>query len=215
MKKSDEDRILKRIDELLSKADEVLATGKKVGGWPSVDTMRFAEWKTGVQNLIANFLGKEHIYFENFSSIKRPDPYNVREGVGILKAIREDLESGFLIDIKILISAEIFTDFLEMAEHLIENGYKDAAASLTGAVLEDGLRRVAKKNEIGYKKTEGLAALNNKLKKEGIYNPLTHKKVETWREIRNSADHGKFNEYGTDDVKKMHEGVVDFLEKYL
>jgi hypothetical protein len=37
----------------------------------------------------------------------------------------------------------VFSDFLDMAGHLLEGGYYHAAASLIGAVVEDGLRRIA------------------------------------------------------------------------
>ncbi len=211
MKKSDEDRIIKRIDELLFKADQVLATEEKF----EVDTMLFAEWKTGVQSLISNLLGKEHVYFENFSLVKNPAPRAVRVGFGILKALREDYERGFLTEIKTLITGEIFTDFLEMAEHLIKNEYKDPAASLIGAVLEDGLKKIATKNSVTYNKRAGIAALNDKLRDAGIYNPLVHKKVDVWREIRNKADHAEFDEYAKKDVDDMLKGVVNLLSDYL
>jgi hypothetical protein len=58
-------------------------------------------------------------------------------GQSILRSVREDVEDGYLTDIRTLISAEVFTDFLEMAEHLDDNGYKDPTAYSTGAVLED------------------------------------------------------------------------------
>jgi hypothetical protein len=60
----------------------------------------------------------------------------------ILRSIRVDVEEGYLTGKRTLISAEVFTDFLEMAEHLDHNGYKSTTAYLTGAVLEDGLRKL-------------------------------------------------------------------------
>ena len=73
-----------------------------------------------------------------------PDSVNV--GFGVLEAAQSDLESGMMGRLDTLVAADIFTDFLEMATHLIENGYKDPAASLTGAVLEGGLRKIAVAN---------------------------------------------------------------------
>ena len=55
----------------------------------------------------------------------------------ILRSIRVDVEEGYLTGKRTLISAEVFTDFLEMAEHLDDNCYKDPTAYPTGAVLED------------------------------------------------------------------------------
>lgn len=78
-----------------------------------------------------------------------------------------------------LIEAEVFSDFLEMAQHLLDSGYKDPAASLAGAVLEDGLRRVGSAASVPFKKSDGLNVLNTALAKAGVYNRLAQSKVDT------------------------------------
>lgn len=114
-----------------------------------------------------------------------------------------------------LVSAEIFTDFVEMTEHLLEQGYKDPAASLVGAVLEDGLRKISAKNAVTVKAKEDISSLNKKLADAQVYNRLRQKKLQVWNDVRNNADHGKFSEYSKDDVKEMIKGVSDFLAQYL
>lgn len=47
-----------------------------------------------------------------------------------------------------IIAAEIFSDFLEMAEHLLEQGYKDPAAVMIGSVVEENLRKFCVANKI-------------------------------------------------------------------
>ncbi|MDQ6985209.1 MAG: hypothetical protein Q9M91_02850 [Candidatus Dojkabacteria bacterium] len=64
---------------------------------------------------------------------------------------------------KQLAFSEIFTDFLEMASHILSQGYKDPAASLIGAVLEDGLRKLCQANDIKVKTSDDIASLNTKL----------------------------------------------------
>ncbi len=59
----------------------------------------------------------------------------------ILGSIRVDVEEGYLTGEDANLRRS-FTDFLEMAEHLDHNGYKCTTAYLTGAVLEDGLRKL-------------------------------------------------------------------------
>ena len=136
-------------------------------------------------------------------------------GQEILTAVKEDILGGYLTDIKTLISAEVFSDFLEMAEHLLENGYKDPAASLCGAVLEDGLRKIATKKGIKVKSSDDLNSLNDKCANGGVYNRLMQKKIKVWIDIRNKAAHGKFNAYTEEDVQEMLKGVRDFLASYL
>lgn len=53
-----------------------------------------------------------------------------------------------LFDVRSFVVAERFVDFLRSAKHLLENGFYILAASLAGAVLEDGLRKLCAKNSI-------------------------------------------------------------------
>ena len=126
-----------------------------------------------------------------------------------------ELENGFLGKLQDLVAAEIFADFLQQGGHLLEAGYKDAAVSVTGAVLEDGLRRIATIKHIPVRDRDDVSALNQKLADGRIYNRLMQKKIQVWNDVRNNADHGKFNEYGLDDVKEMIKGVESFLAGYL
>ncbi|GAI09930.1 unnamed protein product, partial [marine sediment metagenome] len=138
-----------------------------------------------------------------------------KPGKGILQGLREDIEAGYLTRIETLVSADIFDDFLEMAVYLLSQGYKDPTASLVGAVLENGLRRICLARGITLSVKENINSLNKKLADAEVYNRLTQKKVQVWNDIRNNADHGKFNEYETDDVNEMLKGVRNFLEQYL
>jgi hypothetical protein len=178
--------------------------------------MTFLEWKSNVEHLIISIVNENSVDHQNFVNIVRqPEPYDIVNGIGVLKALKEDLQKGFLTNIRDLIVAEVFTDFLDMAEHLLENGYKDAAASLIGAVLENGLRKIAEKHNVTVKKDDNINSLNTKLADKGIYNRLIQKQIQAWKDIRDAAAHGKFNEYNADQVKFMLEGVRKFLAEYL
>lgn len=107
--------------------------------------------------------GENHTHFQLFQEeCKQSYYYEAVQGQAILKAAKEDAEGGYLVGLENLVAADIFTDFLEMSEHLIEQGYKDPAASLVGAVLEDGLRKLAKNNNITLKSNEDISSLNQK-----------------------------------------------------
>lgn len=125
----------------------------------------------------------------------------------------EDLVGGYLFNVRTLVAAEVFSDFLEMAQHLLDNGYKDPAASLTGAVLEDGLRRVCTKHTIST--TGDLSSQNTKLGDASVYNRLMQKRVAVWIAVRNHADHGQFSEYTEADVRQMLSGVTELLSAHL
>jgi hypothetical protein len=62
-----------------------------------------------------------------------PDnPYVLSVLPGLVKALRSDLLAGDLRSFKELVHADIFADFLDMATHLLEQGFKDASAVLVG-----------------------------------------------------------------------------------
>jgi hypothetical protein len=90
-------------------------------------------------------LGEGNHYCRFFD--ERIDPYpnfraeNIEEGLGILRAVKGELDFGPLPQMEGLISGEIFEDFLDMAEHLLDNNYFQVVPSLVGAVLEDAMRR--------------------------------------------------------------------------
>jgi hypothetical protein len=63
-------------------------------------------------------------------------------------AAQEDYEKGALFEVKSVIEAELFDDFLEQAEHLLQSGYFQPAAVIAGCVLEDGLRKLCEKHQI-------------------------------------------------------------------
>ena len=213
-------KIIDRIKQLVEKAGKVKATHtpnpSNVVGFPTLDTDIFSEWKVSVENLIIKTSGKESPYHEAFSkTVKRAYSSDVDSGIGILRGLKEDIEQGFLVSVQELVKAEVFTDFLDMAQHLLDNNYKDPAASLTGAVLENGLKDIAAKSDVSFSGSDGLDAINKKLAVKGVYSALVQKQVDVWRTIRNSADHGKFSEYTLEDVKVMKSGVESFLAKHI
>jgi len=132
-----------------------------------------------------------------------------------LRRLRSDIEKGYLRKTANIISAEVFGDFLEIAEHLLTEGYKDPAASLTGAVLEDGLRRIARNNDITVADRDDLTSLRDKCAGKKVFNNLVRQQITAWTTLRNSADHGKFDEYTAQQVGSMISDVRSFLANYL
>jgi len=103
-----------------------------------------------------------------------------------------------------------------MAEYLLEEGYKDPAAVITGSTLEEHLRKLCTKNGIDImssgklrpKKADGM---NSELAKQGVYSKLELKSVTAWLDLRNKAAHGKYSEYNENQVKQLIIGVRDFI----
>lgn len=214
-------KLIERVGQLLEKGQKVAATKRNnssehVIAPSTVNSPLFHEWKNNSQNFISMVCGEDSPYYKNFvEGVKTAHPSDADHGIGILTALKEDLELGYLTRVKDLVSAEIFTDFIEMAQHLLDNNYKDPAASLVGAVLENGLRQIAQKHTVEVKSGDDIGSLNTKLADKEIYSRLIQKQIQAWKAVRDSADHGKFDDYKSDDVKAMLEGVQRFLAENL
>jgi hypothetical protein len=182
----------------------------------------FSKWFSQTATCLTDIFGEDHTYALNFkNTCSMPNFPNVDGGIGILTAAKEDIENGYLNGLFGIISAEIFSDFLDMADHLLEEKYKDPAAIVVGISLEAHLKHLCKKNAIetsiidtnGNIKHKKASVLNNDLCKAGIYNKLEEKMITAWIDLRNKAAHGQFSEYTIDQVKNMSLSITDFISR--
>lgn len=138
---------------------------------------------------------------------------------GIIKAVKHEVERGLLLDVRQLLRADIFADFLEMAEYLLKENYKDASAVIIGSVLEDSLRKLAEVNGISIVSSTGkkltIDPLNSELAKASIYDRLIQKQITSWADLRNKAAHGKYDEYDKKQVEMMLLFSQNFCAQYL
>ena len=174
----------------------------------------FYGWRTQAISALRAIVGENDAYTTEFKSRvtyqNGPD-----SGIPILRRLRSDIKNGYLRKTANIISAEVFGDFLEMADHLLDEGYKDPAASLTGAVLEDGLRRIARNYDIAVTDRDNLTSLRDKCVEKKIFNHLVRQQITSWTTLRNFADHGKFDEYTAHQVGSMISDVRSFLGTHL
>ncbi len=139
----------------------------------------------------------------------------------LLCKIRTDLKSAFIGSLSSLLHQEIFADYLDMAQHLLDQGYKDAAAVIAGSTLESHLRQLCSTNQIdvdeekkdGNKQPKKASTMNADLKREEIYNLYDHKMVTARLDLRNNAAHGKYDLYTTEQVENFIHWLRDFIER--
>lgn len=130
----------------------------------------------------------------------------------------DDIELGPLQSLSGLIRGDLFEDYIQMGEHLLGEGYKDAAAVIVGASLEAHLRSLCKSNDVAYINSDGehlkSSQINQNLYSASVYGKREMKQIVSWLEIRNYAAHGDFDQYNEDDVKLLIEGIALFIERY-
>jgi hypothetical protein len=214
--------LIKRIDELILLADNVLTTTTNTS-FRTVNSEGYYNFRTASLSFLKKIFNERDPYYENFNSevnLRPASPNDVEIGRGILKAAKDEINKGWFVTVKGIISAEIFSDFLEMADYLLSEGYKDAAAVMFGSVLEEHLRQLCNKHGIpieiiknGKKEPKKAATLNDELAGKSVYNKLDQKQVTAWLDLRNKAAHGKYNGYEKEQVELMHQGVMDFMSR--
>ena len=136
--------------------------------------------------------------------------------IGVVKALRYDVGHGYLQSLVELVHASTFADFLEMAAHLQDSGYKDAAAVVCGSTLESHLRELSNKNGIPLDvagKPKKADLLNSELVKAGAYSALDQKNVTAWLGLRNKAAHGDYGAYSAEQVGLLVSGIRDFVTR--
>lgn len=135
---------------------------------------------------------------------------------GLLGAIREDFLAGFVRTLTETIHADLFSDFLEMAEHLAAEGYKDAAAVIAGGALEVHIRQLCQKYSIPTEqggRPKKADQMNAELAQANAYSKLDQKSVTAWLDLRNKAAHAKYLEYNKDQVELFIAALREFLTR--
>lgn len=215
------DDISRRIDELIREGARVRLTEKQwqSGSGSSVNVPAFHAFQTACLSLILNIFGNKHPYYVQFEQhVVGASGSATNTGIALMQAIKAEIDGGWLFTTKGLVSAEIFSDFLDMASYLLSEGYKDAAAVMIGSVLEEHLRQLCQQHEVpiifqkdGKDIAKKADALNADLAKAGVYSKLDQKNVTSWLDLRNKAAHGNYTEYQKSQVELMMQGVTDFI----
>ncbi len=212
------DAILKQIDDVLKQYENYSPRTDQYGDNHS--KAGTAEAITRLKGAIDRLAVAPSPYRENADALLKQygvtNSYSVRFLVGILKALRADYVAGYLNTIESLIHADVFADFLEMADHLLSQNYKDPAAVIIGSVLEEHLRKLCAKHGIptmsgtSAKKAD---ALNAELTAANVYFKLDQKNVTAWLDLRNKAAHGHYAQYAQQQVELLSQSVRDFMTR--
>ncbi len=167
---------------------------------------------------IARLAPPNSVYVQQAATVTGHRGHVVVDLSGILQALRADVQADYIESLTELIHADVFADFLEMASNLQEKGYKDAAAVITGSVLEEHLLKLAGRSGIEVDKTDGSPkkadTLNSELAAAEVYNKLQQKSITAWLDLRNKAAHGKYGEYDHAQVAGLIRDVRDFLLRF-
>lgn len=171
------------------------------------------EWATSVMNLLERAFGQGSAHFINFQ--KAYDNFQGYEsdlGIarGIFKAVKEDYEGGHIFNLEASLSGELFGDFVALAKHSLSEGYKEVAAVLASAALEDALKRYAALNgvDVGDKTMQDVVSA---LRTRGLVGGAQKTLLDSMPKLRDYAMHANWDKLTPESVGS----IIGFVEQFL
>ena len=197
------DTFSKRFQELENKLDSELASGKfqSMGSWPG--------WVTSAQSLIKAVFGENSPHYTSFTEAKNKR-VTMHTLVGIFRSAKEDFDGGYVFNVDLRISGEVFGDFIVLAKHALAEGHKDVAAVLACAALEDALKRYASANKLNVD-DGSMTEVINALKSKGLVAGAQKSLLGAMPKVRNDALHAKWQNISEPDVNS----IIGFVEQFL
>ncbi|MBV4522590.1 DUF4145 domain-containing protein [Pseudomonas sp. SWRI74] len=170
-------------------------------------------WGVKARSLIERTCGENSSQLQMFNKSEEQRSYDsnvdrLNRMGAVFLATKEDFEGGYLNSLRNLVQAEVFNNELEQAEELLGRGYATASAVIAGVVLETALRDLCSISGIEH---GSINKMNDDLAKAGAYNANQKKQITSLSAIRNSAAHGKPEEFTKDQVRGMIDDVQRFL----
>jgi hypothetical protein len=212
----------KRFDELEQQSRDIVATtvtkhSSYSDSYPHIEADLILGWCVKARHLLSTVCGKKSEHFKSFveaeeSQAYEDSPTRFKRVVSVFSAAKEDFEGGYLTTLRTLVQAEVFTVELEQADELLSAGYHVPAAIIAGVVLETTLRDFCVQKGFSVGK---LSRMNDDLAKAGQYNSVVHKQIVAISAVRNSAAHGKTDEFTAADVSAMVRDVERLLAGWL
>ena len=174
---------------------------------------QWEEWATSAQNLIKAVFGENSPHYVNFTKILDQctgDKYRINSLQGIFKSAKEDFEGGYVFNVDLRISGEVFGDFIVLAKQSLSEGYKDVAAVLASAALEDSLKRYALVNGLNVDNKQ-MTEVINALKSKGLVSGAQKSLLDAMPKIRNYALHADWEKISEPDVNS----IIGYVEQFL
>lgn len=215
-----------RFSELLSEGQELLAAvptyeNEPIYWIPEDQIAKYQRWISSVVNLVRLVDQPNGIFAsecerlledkDNRSGIPRR---SVQKLQGLLGAAHDEWKRGLLRKVEHIVVAEAFDDFLDHAGYYHKGDKKIESSVLASAVLEDTVKRIARKHGV-MTKGMSLEPLIDQLTKQGVFTPVKAKRVKGFSSVRNHALHAEWDEFDIRDVGQLINGIRELIETFL
>ena len=143
-----EDIILCRLDELLEMGQALLNLKSEPEPNDVCKKQACADlearWVTSIQEFFSSVFGRENVYLQSIINLAEGniDYIAVQKIQEVLASARDDLERRLIFELRTSIESEVFENFIEHAEQLLNIGLCVPSAVILGCVFEDVQRNL-------------------------------------------------------------------------
>lgn len=216
------------------KFTELLTTGQKLtnsipcdkyddpGHWVEVKHIaEYHQWLTSVANLVKLIAPANSIFMAECNRLMNDERFTigiparvVQQMYGVLNSALEEWKAGLLRKIEYIVVAETFDDFLDHATQFHKGNKKIESSVLASVVLEDTVKKIAKRNDIDPKGLS-LEILINELIKKDVFTPVKAKRIKGFASVRNHSLHAEWEKFDIQDVGELIKGTRELIVQFL
>jgi hypothetical protein len=181
------------------------------------DPASWGRWSTSALNLLEKVFGRNSVPFQNLKKLDDAVAgkvgaahYQLEAARGIFAGASREYKAGFFTSLSTAVSGELFGDFVRIAKHCLDEGFKDPAAVMASAALEDVLKRYATLQGLAAK-DKSMQEVVNALKSKGLVRGAQKSLLDSMPKIRDYAMHANWDKIGAEEVS----GMIGFVEQFL
>lgn len=212
--------LLQRLEALIAQGESSTRSISREDYWVR-DITLFQAWLASAANTVRQIAPPESFYRDELerltthSDLRNGIPISVvQKTLGLLRSVHSEAQNGLLAKLEYQVFATAFDDFLDHASEFHRAGKLKEAGILASSVLEDTIKRIAKKNGIE-PADKSLDPLIDELAKGGLFTPIKAKRIKSFSAVRNAAFHAEWDKLTLKDIGDLIEGTRNLLEEYL
>ncbi len=209
-----QDQVKLRFEQLAEQAKNIPLYKGSYSNY--ADQQPFYAWVSSALNLMQGVLGKDSPHYERLhyevaqisdNLIKEEHLNSCR---GVFLGAKSDVDGGYLFNLQLSFSGEIFGDFVSAAKSALDKGNHTVAAVLACAALEDALKRYATSKGLDVD-DKTMDEVVNALKSEGLVSGAQKSLLAAMPKVRNHAMHAEWEKLTPQDAGS----VIGFVEQFL
>ena len=214
---SRDDDLIAHINRVLAKIPAVSETwfsgSMGIGGFR--DTVGYHALRTESIAVMNHVFGAENRQAREFrNTISSETLHHLKSAEGALKGAIESIRHGLLSDIRTEVLLDVQSDFISAAQAGLDSGAKDVAAALGAVVLEDSVKRLARKHSVDELVDREFSVVVAGLFKSSAITKATKGALLGYKDLRNAALHAQWHEVSADAVRGLLAFLPGFIEQH-